>query len=282
MYFLLILYSSLAEFTEIKINSQGKPQTLTKGCNTFRVRTNYQRTSIHFITESGSEFEGKFQYTDVEKENACSGLCADSAAVCGELNSFKSSELTIGACTSSMYLYIDSNNKNTVTISATYLEGPCDKIDETLYTKCGSMTYKKCDKCGDDCRIADCIKDKTGTSDLKVMTSLCLPSDVPDYEINDRCKQYIDVSRGRWKDECDDSLHIGSVGAGTIIILVVIMMSFFGFVGLLTYYNWKMKMTGVPPFKCLRCCPDILFPKPKPAPEASNYVPPEINLREFK
>lgn len=282
MYLLLIFYSTLAEFTEIKINDMGKSQKLTTGCNAFRIRTNYQRTSIHFITESGSAFEGTFQYTDIAKQTDCDKFCPASAAVCGELNSFKSSELTVGACTSNMYLYINSNKNQVITITATYLEGPCDKIDETMYTKCGSMTYAKCDQCGDDCRIADCIKDKTGTTPLTVMTSLCLPSDVTNDEINERCKKFIDVSRGKWKDKCDDSLNIGSIGAGTIIILVLIMMSFFGFVGVLTYYNWKMKMTGVPPFKCLRCCPDILFPKPKPKPEASNYVPPEINLREFK
>lgn len=280
MYFLLLVYVSFAEFTEIKIGEVNKVIKLTKGCNSFRVRSNYQRTSIFFITES--ESTNTVQYTDIAKEIGCDKICSPSAAICGELKTFKSSELIIGACTSSMYVYIKADSESFITIAATYQEGLCDKIEETLYTKCGSMSYEKCDKCGDNCRIADCIRDRKGKVEASVLTSLCLPYNVSKFEIVERCQRYKDVDLGKWKDDCDESLDIGSVGAGTIIVLVLIMMTFFGFVGLLTWYNWKMKMTGVPPLRCHRFCPDILFPRPKPVRETSNYVPPEINLREFK
>lgn len=278
MFFFLLISSTWSVYTDVVIGNIDSKFKLSKGCNQFKVKSNYQRTKIHFITETYSK--SKIEYTDEEKE--CSSKCKTSSAICGELNTFDSSELIIGACTSNMFLYITAESSSEITIMATYLEGACDKIEENLYTKCGSMSYSKCDVCGDDCRLVECIREEKYNSPKAVLTNLCLPYNVSHDELWDRCKWYKDVTLAQWKSECDDGLEIGSIGAGTIIVLVLIMMGFFGFVGVLTWYNFKLRTTGSPPIKCHRFCPDILFPRPRAVSERSDYRPPEINLQQFK
>lgn len=278
MLLFLLISLTYSEYTDVVIGNLDKNFKLAKGCNQFKVKSNYQRTKINFITESKSK--NKIQYTDQEKE--CIEKCSTNSAICGELNTFDSSELIIGACTSSMFLYITSDSTSEITIMATYLEGPCDKIEENLYTECGSMSYSKCDQCGDDCRLAECIREEKYNSPRAVLTNLCLPYNVAKYEMWDRCKWYKDVTLAQWKSECTEGLEIKSIGAGTIIFLVLIMLAFFGFIGVLTWYNFKLKKTGTPPIKCHRFCPEILFPRPRNISERSDYRPPDINLQQFK
>src|SRR5574343_458359 len=116
---IVLLFSfSDSQYTNVVIGKLDSKFKLTKGCNQFQVRSNYQRTKIHFITDSYSK--SKIQYTDIEKE--CSAKCSADSAICGSLNSFDSSELIIGACTSSMFLYISTEISSEITIMATYLE----------------------------------------------------------------------------------------------------------------------------------------------------------------
>jgi hypothetical protein len=181
-----------------------------------------------------------------------------------------------------MYIFINSDSPSDISIMATYLPGACDKITENLYTKCGSLSYSKCDQCGDDCRLAECVREEKYNSPEAVLTSFCLPFNVSKQELHERCQWYKDVTKARWKSACSDSLDIGSIGAGTIILLVILMMAFFGFVGVLVWYNFKLKTTGNPPIRCHRLCPDILFPRPRIVTQSSQYRPPDIQLQQFR
>ena len=208
--------------------------------------------------------------------------CPKDSTICGEISKDFSNEIIVGACISDLYLYVTATKDSSLSILTQYLTGDCDKIEETLFTQCGSMNYYECDKCGDECRLANCIKQATFNTNEQILMSLCLPDTISEDEVTSKCKDFKDVDSGIWKQDCDDSIDIGSVGAGTIIALVFIMMSFFGFVGIVTWYNWKLKTTGTPPFKSHKLCPDVLFPRPPPIRPKSNYKPPDIALQSFK
>ena len=209
--------------------------------------------------------------------------CPKGSSFCEEIKDLETSKFDIGSCMGDLYLYIKAKEKTAIGVSTQYKNGEkCDSIGENLYTKCGSMTYSECDKCGDECRLANCTRNKRYDSEEKVLAHLCLPESIDMYELDDRCKAYKDVDIGIWKEKCDDSLLPSSVGFGTIIILVIIMISFFGFVLVVAWYNFQLKKTGQPPIQCPAFCPDILFPSPKPMAEQSFYSPPEISLRSFK
>ena len=277
---LIISVASSLNFTEISIGEMSKSIEVPKGCSVFHLGANYHRLSLHF--SAPTDHLTSIRWTDILTETCDRTKCPTDSTVCGEVQSFKAVQTVVGTCISDLYLYVKSSDKSSFAISTQYEEGECDKIVENLYTQCGSMNYAECDKCDDECRLANCIATERYNSPEKILMNLCLPFGAGDQEVEDRCVQYKGVDKGVWKQDCDNSIDVGSVGAGTVVVLVVIMMAFFGFVGIVTWYNWKLKAEGTPPIKCLRCCPDVLFPRPKLQPPPSYYRPPDVSLQTFK
>ncbi|OMJ67429.1 hypothetical protein SteCoe_35410 [Stentor coeruleus] len=283
MFYILLNIVSALEFTEVKIAGSKDSFTLDPGCQVFHLGTNFQRTEMHFWPEIESKINW-IHYSDVLYDK-CDNKCLSNAVLCGEISESSTSEVIIGACVSDIYIYVKAASKVTLTITSSYIQGKCDPIPENLYTKCGSLNYEECDKCGDDCRLAGCIKEKKNNQEEKIIMNLCLPYDSSDYEINIRCKGHVYVDSGKWKQDCNNSLKIQSVGSATIAALVLIMIFFFGFFGLVTWYNWRMKNDGNPPFRCPRICPEVLFPR-RVVRRMNNedvigYRPPEIPLQSI-
>lgn len=281
MFFALIFSQVLAfDLTEIQVGQISKSISVPKGCSVFHIGTNYQRTSLHFSTDTlDLEY---IRWANILTETCDRPKCPLDSTVCGEVQSMTSSESIIGTCISDLYIYVKAKADTKFHLAVQYITGECDKIVENLYTQCGSMNYAECDRCDDECRLAECIRSKRYNSEEKILMNLCLPYTVSDDEISERCLSYKGVDVGTWKQDCDNSIDIGSVGAGTVVALVLIMMSFFGFVGAVAWYNWKMKMTGTPPIKCCKFCPDVLFPRPRQMQMPSSYRPPDVSLQTFK
>lgn len=281
---MLLVILSIAwafDVTEIKVANDHGVLSLTSGCQAFHIGTNFQRTEVHFWPSSDGKISW-IHYSDILYEK-CDNKCPSDSVLCGEISESTTSEAIIGACVGDLYIYVKTTAKASLTIASNYLDGKCDHIVENLYTKCGSMNYEECDKCGDDCRLAECIREKRGNENELLIMSLCLPYNASEEELNSRCQGHVHVDSGKWKQSCSDSIDIGSIGAGTIIALVIIMIAFFGFVGVVTWYNLKIKTTGNPPIRCHRFCPEILFPRAnagrRQRVEESTYRPPEIALQ---
>ncbi|OMJ68825.1 hypothetical protein SteCoe_33619 [Stentor coeruleus] len=284
---MLLVILSIAwafDVIDVKVANDHGVLSLSSGCQAFHLGINFQRTEVHFWPNSDGKISW-IHYSDILYEK-CDNKCPSDSVLCGEISESTTSEVIIGACVGDLYIYVKTTAKASLTIASNYLDEKCDHIVENLYTKCGSMNYEECDKCGDDCRLAECIREKRSNEDEKLIMSLCLPYNVSDDELNSRCSGHINVDSGKWKKDCSDSIYIGSIGAGTIIALVIIMMAFFGFVGVVTWYNLKIKTTGHPPITCPRFCPEILFPRAnverRMRTEESTYRPPEIALQVRK
>lgn len=283
MFYIFINAALAFDVTEIKVASSQNSFTLTTGCQVFHLGTNFQRTEVHFWPDIESKINW-IHYSDLLYD-VCDNKCPSNAVLCGEISGSSASEVIIGACVGDIYIYVKAASKVSLTITSNYIQGKCDPIPENLYTKCGSLNYEECDKCGDDCRLAECIKEERSKQEEELIMSLCLPYDSSDYEINSRCKGHVHVDSGRWKQDCDNSLNIDSVGSMTIIALVLIMIFFFGFFALVTWYNWRMKSDENPPFRCHRICPEMLFPRRvnrRMDEDESGYRPPEVSLQSMR
>jgi hypothetical protein len=285
MFLVMISLAWGLELVEVKV--QDNEHFTLQGCKVFHIGTNYKRTELHFAVDRFQDLS-YLRYSDVLGDTCDLKGCPTGSAICGEISgeSQRSTEVVIGACISDLYVYVKtkptSTISNSISIIAAYLQGQCDHIEETLYATCGSMNYKECDRCDDQCRVAECVQSARHDQPEKILQTLCLPYTVESFELNTRCLGYKAVDFGKWKQGCDDSIDTGSVGAGTVVALVLIMMGFFAFVGAVTWYNWKLKTSGVPPVRCFGWCPAVLFPRPRqPAPQ-SFYKPPDISMQSFK
>lgn len=247
------------DVTDVKVATSKESLGLSIGCEAFHVGVNFQRTEVHFWPENKDKISW-IHYSDILYEK-CENKCSSNAALCGEISESNASEVIIGACIEDLYIYIKASGKTSITIASNYLSEKCDHINENPYTQCGSMNYEECDRCGDNCRLAECIKEQRPNEKEKLIMNLCLPSNTSTSEVNEKCQGHINVDSGRWKQDCDDTIKIGNIGALTLIALVVTMMGFFGLFGVVFWYNWKMRINGVPPIKCCRLCPDMLFPR---------------------
>jgi hypothetical protein len=280
MFYLLFISVHAASFTEMKIGSNFQDYNIKKGCQIFHLGTNYQRTKLQFTSFSDSLTH--IRWSNILTSSCDTAKCPKSATVCGELQKFTSTETVIGTCINDLYLYVKATADTSFSATVQYVEGTCDKIIENLYTQCGAMNYAECDRCDDECRVVNCIQNAKYEVPEKILMNLCLPYNVSDEELNQRCKKYINVNKGTWKSDCSDPIDTGSVGVITIIALVFIMIGFFGFIALVSWYNWKLKTTGSVPIKCFKFCPDILFPKPALPKPRSLYTPPDMSLQRFK
>ena len=122
--------------------------------------------------------------------------CPKDSTVCGELYDFSASETVIGTCISDLYIYVLASGEAKFRITSQYLPGECDRIEENLYTQCGSMSYTECDKCDDECRLANCVRKQRHNSKEAILMNLCLPYTTSKDEVDDRCKEYKDVDVG--------------------------------------------------------------------------------------
>ena len=277
IHLLLVYVCSGLEFQELKVDKYYN-MVFESECEAYHVKANYQRLSF-FIQ---SEMIGRIKWTDT-KYDFCSTTtfeeCKDNSTVCGTAYNIDNLHVSVGACLDDLYLYVEPKDAQSQTLRFNYEEGACETIEENLYTQCGALNYRECDRCGDECRLAECM-DRTLSGDV-LRISLCLPYNITSDEMEKRCIRYKDVDYAEWKTECDDSISMNNVGVGTIILLVILMGVFLSFAGLVVWYNWKLRSTGRPPMKCFDFCPEILFPRPyTQVPPTSYYSPPSINLQE--
>ncbi|CAG9318845.1 unnamed protein product [Blepharisma stoltei] len=285
--FLTLLIFSLSNaldfgIEEIKLGTIND-YTLKTGSHAFKARANFHRLKITAMP-NGEGFD-QIRWTDklsTSLDETTFLKCPKDSAICGDaIDPSTNVQITIGACVDEIYIYVKVSKESTLSFSGSYYQGDCDPIEENLYTKCGAMTYAQCDVCGDECRLAFCKKRSRDGKDPEVKTSLCLPYNVTAEELTDRCDDYMNVDYGEWKDSCNKSLEIGNIGALTIIMLVLMTIAFFGFIGIVTWYNFKLRTTGKPPIKCFKFCPEILFPHPRqaqPAQPLRGYQPPDIEI----
>jgi len=256
---------------------------LKVGSHAFKARANFHRVKI--TSMPNGEGIDQIRWTDklsTSLDDTTFQKCPKDSAICGDaIDPNTNVQITIGACVDEIYIYVKISRDSMISFSGSYYQGDCDPIEENLYTRCGAMTYDQCDVCGDECRLAFCKK-RQYEKEPEVKTSLCLPYNVTAEEINDRCDDYMGVDYGEWKESCNKSLEIGNIGALTIITLVLMTIAFFGFIGTVTWYNFKLRTTGKAPIKCFKFCPEILFPRPtrqaQSAQPLRGYQPPDIEI----
>lgn len=275
LFSLFLLWPSQAyKITEIKVNHHST-LGLTEQFTAFHFKLNYQRTSLSFLCHSGI---ANIRWSDKKYKDLGASTfekCETDAIVCGKSTGCEDTHLIVGACLDDFYVYVDSSVLAAMTFVSEYVGGTCDAIKEDAYSLCGAMNYQECDVCGDSCQLAKCLSKTTHIEEYQVATHLCLPTSVFSAEINERCRDFYNVEKGEWKEDCDDSIHIQTVGWGTIVLLVVLMFAFISFFISVVYYNWRLRTTGNPPVKCSKCCPIILFPRPRTPSLSSDYRPPE-------
>lgn len=246
----LILLLVKSTIVPIKIGFDEEKVTIKSECNILHIRSNYQTTHVNLST---NPYAIKKLFIKDSKSQPCESKCHPNSILCEAQESSDHTQISIGSCLQDFYIHLYSIVESKISISAKYKD-KCINNSKNEYVRCAGLTYEKCLKCGNKCKLAECVSEDEANGNFLVHTQLCLPKFVDESEMSFRCQAYGLAEYGIWVKGCkkhekkDDGVKV------FLIIGVLAGLALVGVVLFVCWFRFKVKKTGRAPCWTPKIC----------------------------